>query len=148
MGQKTRLHITGRASEYDRVSVNLHLMESCNAWLDHTMQLSFEIGSPYSFELARFLVSSPNKSDIGHGQLMAFIKEHGCQADEDSLVRLHRTRRLEVFGKYTGRCQKSHKSLVWDSLKHAAQYSNGFLTPVKVNHKRQLFYRMDYDQIC
>ena len=144
---KTRLHITGKMSEWNRVSINEHLMDRCNKWLAYSTLGCAENGSPYSYELSKFLVCIPHKTQIMHETLLAFIEKHGDESDEISLVLLHRARKIARFGNISGRCAKSHHNLVWESLKTAAQYSQGFVTPMKVNNKRKLCYLVDYDKL-
>ena len=146
-GTKTRLLISGKESIWTRETVDKHLHHRARQWLHNSEQLCAEAGSPYTHELAKFIIFNFRGKKIMHDGLLAFIKSHGTVRNEETIVQLHRARKRARLGNVNGRCAKSHQSLAWDCLKSGAALSNGFLTPTKITSKRKMCYTLDYDKI-
>ena len=148
LSPKTRiLYPKGTQTVWNKITVNQHLMEKCQVWIDHVYTMAAAEGSPYSHELVKYLLSRPLENRILHGSFLTYIGEHGNIRDAKELVDMHRARKKQRLGNTIGRCKKKHDNLVWEVLKHAAETSNGFITPSQHLTKRNLCYLVDYDII-
>ena len=148
ISRKTKiLHAKGQPTDWNKITVNQNLMDSCRVWLAHTNMLCATTGSPYSYELAKYVLSRPLNNRIMHGSFLTYIGEYGFFKDASDLVKSHRAHKRARLGNLNGRCAKKHENLVWDVLKEAAHHSNGFISPTQVQTKRKMCYIVDYGKI-
>lgn len=142
---KTRIQLGFTDTPWTKAVVHALLFEGCRSWMEHTQVLqSTQLLSPYMFELAKYISHHPrDEEQIYPSNYMAQIES----SQEPELLALHKERKRRRLGPRNGRCNASHKKLVFDSLSEAAETSNGFLTRTLKTKKRRLCYITNYENI-
>jgi hypothetical protein len=140
-GKKTKLRCGFALTTWDRKSVNDHLLCSIDCWLQ-TSSSRNEESSPYTLQLAKYLVRHPSQEPFEPADVVEFIKLSGV--NELEMIAMHRKRKREMSGPRDGRCKKSHVRLIGTSLKDAERDSHGFLSSVVRSKRRCVYYQVRY----
>lgn len=139
-GKKTKLRCGFASTTWNRKSLNDHLVDSMDCWLQ--MSSSNKQSSPYTLQLAEYLVHHPSQETFEAGDLIAFVEQSGVK--ELEMIAMHRERKRKILGSRDGRCSKSHVSLIRTTLKDAERDSNGFLSSGVRSKKRRVYYEIRY----
>jgi hypothetical protein len=139
-GKKTKLRCGFASTTWNRKSLNEHLVHSMHRWLETSS--SNKQSSPYTLQLAEYLVSYPSPTTFEPANLIAFVAQSGVT--ELEMIAMHRERKRKALGPRDGRCSKSHVSLIRTTLKEAERDSNGFLSSVIRTKKRCVYYEVRY----
>lgn len=145
---KTKLTLGCKNTEWNRVTVNNHLMEATRAWLANNANVQEALlVSPYTAVLAEFLCTRCQKTTaILPSELDRYI-DTTENIDKNDLRKLHQERKRKRLGKQHGRCAKQHKNLVFEAFKEAATMSKGFMNQTLKTKKRMLCYEMNFDEL-
>lgn len=136
-----------KETEWNRLTVNAHLMAAASWWLEHNIVVQEQqLISPYTTVLARFLCVRPPATIVVPNELLNYIEE-ASDINRDTLRKLHQERKRKRLGSQHGRCSKKHKNLVYEAFKEAAMVSNGFMNPTFKTKKRTLCYEMNFDAL-